>query len=264
LFTAALAETGASAFDEFLDFAVRFSDLSIYNAMLVRIQRPGAGAVATKLKWARIGREITPGAIPIVILRPFGPVSLVFDDADTYGNPLPAEKSNPLFATGDLPYESYEQTSTAAAKYGVTVSETDQYGALLAGTASGMDIMPNSVKSIDQKTKKDKRTFTVKLNAKHDLATRYATLAHELGHIYCGHVGEDSLGRWPNRSHIDKQVMELEAEAVAWLVCQRNGVLTRSRDYLASLIHQSDLSMVSMYSVFEAANRVESRTLPSK
>ncbi len=54
----------------------------------------------------------------------------------------------------------------------------------------------------------------------------------------------------------------MEAEAVAWLVCQRNGVTSRSKAYLSSLIEKADFSKVSMYAIFEAANRVESRTVP--
>jgi len=56
----------------------------------------------------------------------------------------------------------------------------------------------------------------------------------------------------------------LEAEAVAWLVCQRNGVKPRSPEYLASLISEENISGSSIYAIFEAANRVESRTAPSE
>lgn len=56
--------------------------------------------------------------------------------------------------------------------------ETDQYGDNLAGTAAGLAICPERVAN-------DKhRAFRVKLNTKHDMATKFATLAHELGHIY--------------------------------------------------------------------------------
>jgi len=48
LFLAALAEKGHCAFDEFLDFARRFNNLSVYNAMLVKLQRPGAAAVGSR------------------------------------------------------------------------------------------------------------------------------------------------------------------------------------------------------------------------
>jgi hypothetical protein len=75
-------------------------------------------------------------------------------------------------------------------------------------------------------------------------------------------VGLVIKGRWPNRSHLSSETSELEAEAVAWLVCQRNGITTRSKDYLSSLIGKANQEDVSMYSIFEAANRVESRTKP--
>jgi hypothetical protein len=78
----------------------------------------------------------------------------------------------------------------------------------------------------------------------------------------CGHVGRDRKGRWPDRSGLPPPLREMEAEAVAWLVCQRNGVSARSKTYLRSLIGQVDLAEVSMYAIFEAANRVEARTQP--
>ncbi len=58
--------------------------------------------------------------------------------------------------------------------------------------------------------------------------------------------------------------MELEAEAVSWLVCQRNGIATRSKEYLNTLIDEAGLQSVSIYAIYEAANRVESRTVPKK
>ena len=48
LFQTARYEKGNKAFDEFLGFASRFSNLSVYNAMLVRVQRPGAAAVGSR------------------------------------------------------------------------------------------------------------------------------------------------------------------------------------------------------------------------
>ena len=256
LFQQAYQDQGASAFDEFLEFTQRFSNLSVYNAMLVRVQRPGASAAASRKKWLSVGRHVMPGAIPIVILQPFGPVRFVYEFGDTEGQDLFDEADSPLYATGKIDKKTYDNTIKAAEKYGITVNETDQYGVLLAGTASGLKIKPEFV------TGNTATSFKVKLNKKHDLPTRFATLAHELGHVYCGHVGRDSKGRWPDRSSLGESLCEMEAEAVAWLVCQRNGVTSRSKDYLSSLIENADFSKISMYAIFEAANRVESRTIP--
>ena len=260
LFQAALDDKGNEAFDEFIGFARKFNNLSVYNAMLVKLQRPGAAAVGDRRRWREIGRYVLPDAVPIIILHPFGPVRFVFEQDDTDGRPMPAQDQSPLIAQGKITEKNLLHTKKAAENFAVEVVETDQYGDLLAGTAAGIDIFPESLSG-----KKD-RAFRVKLNSKHDLPSRYATLAHELGHIYCGHLGADAKGRWPDRRSLffPEKAMELEAEAVAWLVCQRNSIATRSKEYLSSLIGEANLQSVSMYAIYEAANRVESRTVPKK
>lgn len=254
LFQQALITTGTSAFNEFLDYVRNFRQLSVYNAMLVRVQRPGAVAVASRRQWRDLGRGVVADAIPIVVLQPFGPVRFVYEFGDTVGPEIPGQNASCLFADGTLDQVVYDRTRAAAEKYGIKVTETDQYGPDLAGTAAGIAIKPEwdpNPKALP---------FRVKLNARHDLPTRFATLAHELGHVYCGHVGRDRKGRWPDRRSLPMELCEAEAEAVAWLVCQRNGVQARSREYLSSLIAKVDMKAVSMYAIFEAANRVESRT----
>jgi hypothetical protein len=258
MFQQALQVDGLKAFDEFLSFVGRFNNLSAYNAMLVLVQRPGAAAAGGRRQWEEVGRWVKPDAIPIVILQPFGPVRFVFEIGDTEGADIPGEKSSSLFATGTLPQAQYDRTIAAAGKYGVLVEETDQYGALLAGTAAALNRFPDRLSA----TTKEGPRYRVRLNSKHDLPTRFATLAHELGHVYCGHQGTEVKGRWPNRSHLTYEQRELEAEAVAWLVCQRTGVQSRSKEYLASLVSAESIQGISPYSIFDAANRVESRTAP--
>lgn len=257
LFQDALKKKGTRAFDQFWDFTRKFNNLSIYNAMLVMIQRPSATAVGTIDQWKEIGRHITPDAAPIVILHPFGPVRFIYELGDTAGKPFPAQEENSLFARGVVLDTLWKRVIKAADKYNIEIVESQQQGIALAGTAASFTDYPLL------ETGK-RRCFRVKINANHDLPTRFATLAHELGHIYCGHIGRDHKGRWPNRSKLTSATRELEAEAVAWLVCQRNGITTRSKDYLSNLIEKADHQDVSMYAVFEAANRVESRTAPKK
>ena len=257
LFKSALDKKEPDAFTQFLEFANTFNNLSIYNSMLVRIQRPGATMAGTRDQWLEIERQVLPDAVPIIILWPFGPVRFVFELADTKGKELPGREDNPLFAKGELPEKVYVRIKNAADKYEIEIVETKDYGTDLAGTAAGFNVMPTTVNDTNT------REFRVKLNANHDLPSRFATMTHELGHIYCGHLGADRKGRWPNRRNkLSKEARELEAEAVAWLVCQRNGITTRSREYLNSLINDKVLQEVSMYTIYEAANRVESRTVP--
>ena len=165
-----------------------------------------------------------------------------------------------LFAQGRIPQALYNQTIIAANRYGVLVEETDSYGSLLAGTAAAITLLPEKLPLSPQSGSR----YRVRINAKHDIPTRFATLSHELAHVYCGHLGADAKGRWPDRSQLQHAEMELEAEAVAWLVCTRTGINTRSREYLGSLATPENIQRVSTYTVFDAANRVEARTVPPR
>jgi hypothetical protein len=260
LYQQALDCEGSKAFEDFLRFITRFEKLSVYNAMLVRIQRPGCAAVATRRQWLNKGRHVSPDARPILILQPFGPVSYVFEYIDTEGQEIPGETQSCLFAEGVVSDDQYKNTIEAAKKYGVVTELSENYGNLLAGTAAGLNIYPEKLAWI----KKDVPTFRIRLNAKHDLPTRFATLAHELGHVYCGHVGGDNQGRWPDRSKTSSALQELEAEATAWLVCQRIGLKTRSAEYLHQLIKEEHVHSVNLYAIFDAAGRIEAKKGMSK
>lgn len=253
LFQDALKREGSSAFSQYIEFARRMSNLSVYNAMLVRVQRPGAAAVATEKKWNAIQRHVRPGAIPIVVLRPFGPVSFLYEVADTDGFPLPGENSNPFVAYGELHEVEWARLLKHHREKNAVRIEERNFGALLAGNARNMQAVPSLVpKSVETE-------WLIQLNQNHSIPTRFATLAHELGHIFCGHCGADPRGRWPNRSTLSYEVQETEAEAVAYLACARRNLEGSSADYLSELIKKVDLRHVSVYAIFEAANRVETR-----
>ena len=68
-----------------LKFVGQFRFYSPYNAMLIHIiQKPGAQYVAPAHRWLnRYRRRIKPGARPLIILQPMGPVMFVYDVSDT-------------------------------------------------------------------------------------------------------------------------------------------------------------------------------------
>ena len=248
------------AFEKFLSFAARFSGLSVYNSMLVRIQRPGAVAVASASKWASIGRSIRPGATPLVLLQTFGPVRFVYEHADTEGQPIDGEEANILFATGACSPVQMDELVAAARGNEVRVTMAER-GLLHAGFAT----QGHTVTAADhQRSKSEPWRWEVVVNSNLDTPSQYATLAHELGHVYCGHVGAHPDGKWSNRIKVSRAVQELEAEAVAWLVCQRNRIQPRSIQYLSTYAQSADLSAVSMYAIYDAANRIESRSAAKK
>jgi hypothetical protein len=70
----------------------KFPYLAPYNAMMVKVQKPGSAFVATLDTWQKVyHRRPKPGARPLVILRRFGPISFVYELDDTEGKKMPQE-----------------------------------------------------------------------------------------------------------------------------------------------------------------------------
>ena len=63
----------------------KFPYLAPYNAMMVKVQKPGSAFVVTLDTWQKVyHRRPKPGARPLVILRRFGPISKVFKKSQHY------------------------------------------------------------------------------------------------------------------------------------------------------------------------------------
>jgi IrrE N-terminal-like domain len=103
----------------------------------------------------------------------------------------------------------------------------------------------------------------VTVNDRLDDRERFATIAHELGHIFCGHlgsctsVGPDDEGGWPNRTGLGYHEREIEAEAVAYLVCSRGGVVPASVQYLKAHAGKGETTLVNLDLIVRSAARIE-------
>jgi hypothetical protein len=258
LFQQALRAKGTAALTEFLDFLARFRRYSLFNGMLIRMQRPGAMAVASRRRWReRFGRAVASDAVPIILLQPFGPVQFVYDVGDTTGPPLPQHENwDPFGVNGTLPKRVWDRAVGAAKACDIRVEAIDNYGAALAGTATVVHDM-NGSQTLEFS---GGARFRIRINSRLELPARFATLAHEMGHIYCGHLGGDEKGRWADRSsQLTGGQCELEAEAVSWLVCRRLGLEPRSAEYLSAHVGDGDLDRISTFAITAAAHRVEAR-----
>jgi hypothetical protein len=180
-------------------------------------------------------------------------VSFLYEVADTEGDPLPGVHANPFFAHGELDELEWGRLLKHHREKSSIRIEEMNFGSLLAGNARSVQAVPSKVPNLQV------AEWLIQLNQNHNTPTRFATLAHELGHIFCGHCGADSRGRWPDRSSLSHGVRETEAEAVAYLACGRRDLKVASREYLSELIQKVDFKQVSLYAIFEAANRVETR-----
>ncbi len=86
----------------------------------------------------------------------------------------------------------------------------------------------------------------------------YSVLTHELAHIYLGHLGTDNDKWWPSRMGIDNTTMEIEAEAVSFLLNKRLGLEGNSASYLSSYIKNEDsLENISLDLIVRVAARLE-------
>ncbi|MGR3724337.1 ImmA/IrrE family metallo-endopeptidase [Abyssibius alkaniclasticus] len=101
------------------------------------------------------------------------------------------------------------------------------------------------------------REFVYQLayNRNHAAPTRFVTVAHELAHLYLGHLGADNGRRVPDRRDTPHALMEVEAEMAAYLVGMRNGLTPRSESYLSN--YKGAFEGLNLYAVTRTANAVE-------
>jgi len=238
----------SSDFQGLLTFIKRFRFYSPYNAMLIQIQMPGATFTATPRVWLdKYKRKVKPGSRPIVILQPMGPVLFVFDVSDTEPLPnapaLPTEVTNPF----DIPVVDVEapftRTVSNAIRDGVEVV-AENAGSQLAGSIRACT-SPGQLKFQVRVQPKESfvdipKRYHLSLNAKTNTAGRYVTLVHELAHLYCGHLGTPNENWWPDRRGLHLNVREFEAETVAYLVCIRKGIDSKSDTYLSGYLKEND------------------------
>ena len=275
LFTLTRQYRNSEAYHVLLKFVARFRSYSPYNAMLLHVQMPGATFVAPPNRWLRdYGREIRPGARPIVILQPMGPVMFVFDVSETVPTedapPLPPEVESPFEVTGaeigtglcrviengkrDGVRAIWSDRGSQSAGY-ITIRHVDKDVRVSQAFRSGIDSNRNPI--------------MVNFPVKYDLVvnrglsreSQYATIVHELAHLYCGHLGSPNSRWWPSRLGMNSDVAEFEAESVTYLVCSRLGIESGSERYLANYVREKNqVPQISPELVMKTAGLIETMT----
>jgi hypothetical protein len=251
---------------ELLDFVGRFRFYSPYNAMLVHIQMPGAEYVAPPHRWLReYRRHIRPGARPIVILQPMGPVMFVYDVWDTEPEdgapPLPPEIERPFETRGGEVGGELWKTIENAKRDGVRITKRE------AGSQDAGEIRnAEGEKYIAFQSKQRREPEYVRIRVRYELlvnsqlsaAAQYATLVHELGHLYCGHLGTPNPKWWPDRRGLSRELREFEAESVCYLLCTRLGIDNPSAQYLSGYMKNHDATpTISLECVMKSAGLIE-------
>ena len=223
--------TSSERWQDWLNMQSRFHHYSFNNTLLILKQFPEATRVAGYNAWRKLDRFVRKGEKGIWILAPmvyktdanestakdeatkvirgFKPVP-VFDLSQTDGQDLPEVC---IRLTGDEPGDAYDHLRTVAQGLGFTVEE--EY-------LTGQNGDCNHVER------------RIRIEARNDERQQVKTLAHELGHAILHAPGD---GRPDSRP-----LIELEAESVAYVVCQNLGINTDdySFGYVATWVGGSD------------------------
>lgn len=182
-------------------------------------------------QWEKYNRRVSKGAKAVWILAPmtrkvieenddgtrtekqsvFGFKSVpVFNITDTEGDPMAAGLVRP--AEGDATAGTVEGLRDRVGRAGYTYEEVEF-----------PDCRPETGDGTLGQTVPDPKTIQV--DRRLGGAQKAFTIAHELGHVHCGHVG---AGPGEYRKH--RGQMETEAEMTAYLVCRSRGMSTAQAD----------------------------------
>lgn len=247
LFRQSSAYRKSSAFQEMVSFMANFRDYAPYNNMLVRLQNPSCSFYASETDWKRrFARHIKEDAHPMLILAPMHPVMLVYELDQTEGPPLPKELERFAHFEGEWNPRWIQQTVRNAAIHDRVRVDFKHLSSTNAGFAT-----------LARGTEKWKMRIAVHDGL--DRPSRYGVMVHELAHIYLGHLGSDKDHWWPSRSELDAKAIEIEAEAVAFIVTTRFGLKGESAAYVSGHLTTDGLlpTSVSVDLVAKVASRIE-------
>jgi hypothetical protein len=242
-----------------IQFVGRFTHYSAFNSFLLYVQNPKVTFVATPRKWKnKFGRSIKPEARPLIILAPMGPVLFVYDLADTEGKPIPESLLDPFATHGDLPRKVWNFTTQNARQDGIGIGLDEDFSMLQAGVVFRLPEPVYFRFSDTGERKVGPISFVIDINRDLPLNSRYASVVHELGHIYCGHLGAFNGAWWKDREGIDHPNKEIEAESVSYLVCKRRGLETKSEQYLALQGEKNiELPAISLDTILKTVSYIE-------
>ncbi len=256
-------------FANLLHFVEKFNNYSTFNAFLLHLQKPGSQYVATACRWkSKFNRTVKPGARPLVILKPHGPIQLVFELGDTEGDPVPEEILHPFKTEGQkIKEETFETLLFNLERNGIRFTLADQ------GSQSGGSIQVSKSTGYQKAHYRDSKTKMVMteglVKIKYDLVVnrnltdeeKFSTIVHELGHLFCGHIGTYNKKYFPDRRKISKESEEFEAETISWVVCRRMGIDSPSARYLSGYLENNEtIPSVDLDLILKVSSRIDSMT----
>ena len=243
--------------DSLLAFFGRFRRYSVFNTALIHAQRPAATLLASAVQWLRLERTVNDGASPVIVLAPFGPVQFLFDVTDTSGRALTEVERTALLAPGPGPRANWDQTVEGAKTLGIVVD---------AGRAAAQSTWSLQDHTDQGRARGEGKYISWELvvDGELDAGQRFLRLTHELGHIYCGHLGGHPTGAWRSRPDLGPAELQSEAELVSMLVCARAGQPGPALPGLQEFMQLHAIDTLDLGAVISAVDLVESRYATAK
>jgi hypothetical protein len=256
MFAASSFYRNSQEFLKLLNFIAHFPNYSAFNCFLLYTQNPSISYVATARIWTRkFRRRLKIDAKPLLILAPMAPVRFLFDIKDTEGEPISPDLLKPYTKKKRIRTGVYDNAVHNCLIQGIIVREF----VLEDPSADTAVRMTPSVrkKYKDLHLKKD-ASYLIILDKENSMEEKYSNLALELGHIFCGHLGIDKHAWWSERHSLTPTQEEIEAESVAFLICQRKGLISSTEKFLSDyLTKDQEIPVLSLNSLLQAVNYIE-------
>jgi antirestriction protein ArdC len=223
---AALKKGHSDTLIRYLDVLVRFHHYSFGNVMLIASQRPEATRVAGFHTWKSLRRCVKKGEQGIAILAPMvgrkrrdNTEELAFNDSDESVRQLFGFRVVHVFDVKQTEGDDLPEFAGVIGDPGVGLKQLETLIAR-CGIHMEYDFPTCGAQGVS-------RNGTIVVRPDMPPAETYAVLVHEL----CHELLHQQTGRKRMVSHT---VVETEAEAVAYVVCQAMGMetTTRSADYI--------------------------------
>lgn len=253
-----------SSLTALLDDVGGMTQYRLFNAFLALLQRPGSRYLLPAHRWEdEYRRLIRPNESPIVLLVPHGPLMFLYDVSQTEATPA----SRPLSNEFRNPF-AMQDAHDAGEKLALLVDNVKGDGVRLLPAGRGLGKagciwtydggVSQAVAYRNGSRAQVRVRYESLYNANYSSTEQLATVAHELGHLYCGHIGGHNPEWWVRR-RLSEDVMEMEAESVARIVFRRffPGVDLPAYRRLPAGTALPDLTEVSLSHVMRAASWIE-------
>jgi hypothetical protein len=249
---ASLEQGQTEVLENYLSALARFHHYSFGNMMMIMAQFPDASKVAGFHTWRKLGRWVKKGESGIAILAPM--IGRKKDESESNNRTDFAEsKSKSVFGFRAVHVFDISQTEGEELPKLSEISGSPGLNlACLVGVYDTLNIkletrpMPEGIRGASL-------GGHVVVKEGLDNSMRFRVLAHELSHELFGH--RDMIRNEGNDNH---NLIETEAEAVAFVVCKTYGIDTQALSSEYIRLHRGDhkLLQASLDRIQQTATRI--------